>query len=138
MTGDVEPAPAQVSSDEVLARFIFQSNHLRADRTLRPAAFMPNPVTLELSVVRHLALSDQQIWSVATFIATTIEKHLYARADLKAEVFQAQRLRVVPAAEINNPNHANVADWPSQKPAQMVIAQEISAVAGAAVLPPSA
>jgi hypothetical protein len=51
-------------------------------------------------------------------------------------VFQRQELHVVAAPLLENPNHANVTGWPGEKPAQKIIAQQISAAAGKALMPP--
>jgi hypothetical protein len=48
-----------------------------------------------------------------------------------------QELRVVAAPILpENLNHANVTGWPSEKPTQKIIAQQIAAAAGKALTPP--
>jgi hypothetical protein len=45
-------------------------------------------------------------------------------------------LQVVAAPVPENPNHANVIDWPAEKSAQKIIAQQIAEAAGKAQTPP--
>ena len=47
-----------VTADELLARFITDKDWFRADLTIRQDAFIP-PKDLQLSVTRHLNLSEQ-------------------------------------------------------------------------------
>ena len=127
---------APVASNEWLARFILQSSHLRQDRTVRPDAFIPHPYP-DLSVTRRLELTETQLWEIGKAVAESIPKKLHGRADIRAEVFEKQKLRVLAAPDADNPNHANVTGWPGEKSAQKSLAQEISAEAGKALeVPP--
>ena len=56
---------------EMLARYILFSKHIRADRTIKPDAFVPHP-RAELSVTRHLMTADDELWSVGHDIAREI------------------------------------------------------------------
>jgi hypothetical protein len=116
-----------VSSEEQLARFILHRSHLRQDGTVRP----------DLSVTRHLQLSEAAIWIIGENIARQTQKTLRARADVQAFVFERRRLKVIAAPEPDNSNHANVVGWPAEKPAQKILAQEITAAAGKALVAPS-
>ena len=120
-----------VTSDEQLARFMFFRNRLRQDWTVRPDEFMPHPYP-DLSVTRHLHLTETELWNIGQHVAQQRKKTLLARADVQANDFQQHRLRVVAAPVNGNPNHANVTDWPAEKPAQKIIAQQIAAAAGKA------
>jgi len=40
-----------------------------------------------------------------------------------------ERIHVNAEPTAGNPNHANVSDWPADKPAQKIIAQELAAKA---------
>ncbi|MFQ5638906.1 MAG: hypothetical protein ACE5IR_13045 [bacterium] len=120
-----------VTSAEQLARFIFFRNRLRKDWTVKPDEFIPYPYP-DLSVTRHINLTETEIWNIGRRIAQQREKPLLARADVQASSFERHRLRVVAAPIADNPNHANVTDWPTEKSAQKAIAQEISAVIGKA------
>lgn len=130
-----EISEMEVQADEQLARFILYRSHLRQDGTVRPDTFIPHPQN-ELSVTRHLQLSVLELWKIGQDIARQIGKTLHGRADVQVFVFQNQGLRVVAAPVSENPNHANVVGWPSEKPAQKIIAQEIAAAAGKAHMAP--
>ena len=133
MTGGQE---SNVSPEEMLARFILQRNRLRPDLTIKPDAFIP-PSNLELSVTRHLDLNEEGLWKIGRSVAQQMGKNLHARADVQAAVVEGQQLRVVPAPIPENPNHANITGWPSEKHLQKNIAQEIAASAGNAIeVPP--
>ena len=120
-----------VTYDEQLARFILQRSHLRQDGSVKQDAFVPYPWP-DLSVTRHLQLTDKELWGIGHDVARQTTKTLHGRADVRAGDFQQQRLRVITAPVEGNPNHANVTDWPAEKPAQKIIAQQIAAAAGKA------
>lgn len=132
----LDPASVpEVTADELLARFIYQSSHIRpSDRTVKPNAFLP-PANLLCSVTRHLQATEDELWSVGHDGARQREATLYGRADLLTGVCTRNGLPVLKAPVQGNPNHANVTGWPSDKPAQKIIAQELAAAA-ALVLPP--
>jgi hypothetical protein len=126
-----------VDPDEWLARFIHYQRYIRQDRTIRPDAFIPYPYP-DLSVTRHLQLSEIQLWEIGQDVARQVGQTLRGRADVQVSVFRRQELNVVEAPLVENPNHANVTGWPAEKPAQKVIAQQIAAAAGKArELPPN-
>lgn len=120
-----------VASDERLARFILYRSHLRHDLTVKPDAFIPHPWP-DLSVTRHLQLSEDELWDVGRDVAQKTGKTLRGRADAQAFNFERHKLRVVATPLTENPNHANVVGWPTEKSAQKAIAQEISAAVGKA------
>jgi hypothetical protein len=126
---DLAGASPEVSQSEVLARFVLQSSHIRpSSQTVKPDAFIPHPYR-ELSVTRHLSMTEVELWSMAETVARETKKHLYGRADVGAAVCFHLQLVVRPAPVPGNPNHANIQGWPVDKPAQKIIAQEIAAVA---------
>lgn len=133
---DEEPGKP-VTSDEQLARFIFFSNRLRQDGTVKPDEFIPHPYP-DLSVTRHLNLTEAEIWNIGQRVGQQREKLLLGRADVQAYSFERHRLQVVAAPVAENPNHANVTDWPTEKSAQKAIAQEIAAAVGVARKAPDA
>ncbi|MGH8094179.1 MAG: hypothetical protein ACREIF_12025 [Chthoniobacterales bacterium] len=96
---------------------------------------MPHPYP-DLSLTQHDDLTEAALWKVGQVIADSISKQLHGRADVRARVFERQRLTVQFAPTDENPNHVNVQGWPREKPAQKIIAQQISAAAGRAILPP--
>lgn len=124
-----------IDSDEWLARFIYYQRYIRPNRTVRPEAFIPHPYP-DLSVIRHLQLSEAELWQIGRDVARPTGKTLYGRADVQAIVFLLQELRVGADPLPKIPNHANVFGWPAEKPAQKIIAQEIAAAAGSVLEPP--
>jgi hypothetical protein len=123
-----QPISTDVPEKELLARFILQSNHRRADGTVKPDAFIPFPLP-DFSVTRHIGLSEAQLWSAGQTVAYQVSKPLYGRADLRVEAFTSVALTVLQDPIPGNPNHANVIGWPLEKPAQKSKAQEIASKA---------
>jgi hypothetical protein len=124
-----ETMPTTVKDDEWLARFILFRKWIRSsDQTLRPDAFIPHPWP-DLSVTRNLELSPNEIWVIGQGVADQRGTKLLGRGDVQASVPRGQRLQIEAAPIEGNPNHANIAGWPSDKPAQKMIAQEIAAAA---------
>lgn len=126
-----EAAQSAIPSGEHLARFILHRRHLRQDWTVKPDAFIPHPWP-DLSVTRHLQLSETALWNIGRDVARQTEKILHGRADVRVFNFEQHTLRVVSAPRADNRNHANVKGWPTEKPAQKAIAQEIAKAAGKA------
>jgi hypothetical protein len=125
-----------VEADAWLARFVLHRSHVRSNQTVKPDAFIPHPWP-NLSLTRHGSLDENGIWSIGSDVAAQTDKTLYGRADLRAEVFMRENLRVAAAPVAGNPNHVNVMDWPAGKPAQKSIAQLIVASATYVSKPPS-
>lgn len=122
--------PLGVADDELLARFILFNRWVRKDGTLRQDGFMPQPLDLKLSVTRHIDLSDLALWQLGQAVADAIPTAiLYGRADLKVVDVKRQTLQVDVAPLPENLNHANIAGWPPDKPAQKIIAIELAASA---------
>jgi hypothetical protein len=128
---DKETGEESIAPDEHLARFILQRSHLRSDGTIKQDVFIPYPWP-DLSVTRHLRLTEEQLWNIGFDVARQTAKTLHGRADVKAGEFQHHGLRVLTAPLTENQNHANVTNWPTEKSNQKHIAQKIAAVAGKA------
>jgi hypothetical protein len=132
MSGKATPPP--VADEELLARFVLFSRWVRTrDQTIRPDAFIPHPWP-DLSVTRHLGLSEAELWQLGQEVASQRPARLYGRADVQASTVRRQSLRIAPTPEPRN--HANVTDWPADKPAQKIIAQVIAAAARYVPKPP--
>lgn len=124
-----------VLDDELLARYVVSKSHVRGNNTLRPDAFFPHPHR-DLSVTRKRDATEDELWLVGLSVALQRNKTLLGRGDVVASVYINEKLRVVKKPIIpKNPNHADVSDWPSKKPAQKLIAQRISAEATYIVSP---
>ena len=130
-TGQLPP----VSTDEPLARFVTVGSWVRADKTVRQDAFIP-PKDLNLSVTRHIRLSQEQLWIIGQAVANA-RRHttLFGSADLLVFAVTKSGLRVEPAPIPGNPQHAHITGWPLDKPAQKNIAQELAAASTFVPLP---
>lgn len=121
-----------VDANEMLARFVLSRRHInQQSHTVKADAFVPHPYD-ELSVTRHLAAVDQEIWSVGEDVAAARQppKSLYGRGDVLAATYLGQQLDVIAEPVVGNPNHVNVCRWPADdRAAQFLIAKEIAAVA---------
>jgi hypothetical protein len=81
-----------VSSQEIVARFILASSHIRkSNHTVKPDAFIPFS-RVELSVTRHRESSEAELWQEGVRIASIRETTLHGRADVAAQVFVDERL----------------------------------------------
>ncbi|RMF85055.1 MAG: hypothetical protein D6744_02060 [Planctomycetota bacterium] len=125
---DVEP-------EEMLARFILSRRHIRrGDDTIKPDAFVPHPRD-ELSVTRHRDATDDEVWDAGWAVAEVQRRTLYGRGDVGVAAFLEQGLSVDAAPVIgdarlpDNPNHANVTNWPDEKAQQKRLALEVAAQA---------
>ena len=115
-----------VSSEELLARFIVFSKHIRSSNmTVKPDAFIPHP-HIELSVTRHRDATEDELWQEGERVAALRSATLYGKADVTAGAFEDEDLSVVAKPIAPNPNHADVIDWPADKPAQKMKALEIA------------
>lgn len=110
-----------VDDEELLARFVLHRGHIRADGTVKPDAFIPYKY-VEMSVTRRLDLEDQGVWEAGELVARQRDIPLVGRADAQSKVYVDQGLRVIPRPLVDNPNHADVIDWPADKPSQKEIA----------------
>jgi len=121
-----------VSADGLLARFVTDAGWVRADKTIRQDAFIP-PRDLNLSVTRHLNLSQQELWKLGQKVVDAISGRrsaaLHGRADLPESQVSKLRLSTKPFPVAGNPNHAHITGWPPDKPAQKSIAQQLAAAA---------
>ena len=119
----------EVSEDELLARYIIASSHVRkSDQTVKPDAFIPHPHR-DLSVTRHVQATEDELWLVGMNVATSRGKTLRGRADVVARVCLQQSLSVLAMPLPNNQNHADISGWPAEKPEQKLLAIEIAKAA---------
>ena len=122
---DVNELPP-VTDDELLARFVLVGKWIRNDQTVRQDAFIPHPHP-DLSVTRHIGLSESELWQLGQSVADKRALPLYGRADIQALAVKTQSLRIEPTPEPKN--HANITGWPADKPSYKIIAQELTAAA---------
>ena len=126
----IDPANVPpVASDEQLARYVLHRRWIRPDgKTIKQDAFFP-PASLRFSVTRHLLASETELWSVGNAVAAARNLSLYGRADFQAHVCSNHKLSIEPAQIAGNPNHAEIVNWPVDKPLQKIVAQELAASA---------
>ena len=131
-------ASPPVEEEELLARFVTVAKWVREDQTIRQDAFIP-PKDLNLSVTRHLVLSQDELWAIGQAVADAVAKHpkavLYGSADIRVRQVTHEKLRVEPAPLPENENHAHITGWPD-KAARKSIAQSLADAAGKVVPPP--
>ena len=129
---DVPP----VADNELLARFIVNSNEFRPDGNVTPKLFLPYK-RVELSVNRRREATSEETWAFGRRVAARREKVLYGRAEIRASSCRIAPLDVVPNAiepdnpnhEDHNPNHADVVGFPPppRKDEQISLAQKLAA-----------
>ncbi len=115
-----------VADDELLARFIVNSNEKRDDGSVRPNLFLPYKLTA-LSVTRHRETTDQEIWNIGRQVAAQRVKTLYGRADIRASSCRIEPLDVVESWQVENPNHADIVGYPPRKDEQLSLAEKLAA-----------
>jgi hypothetical protein len=117
-----------VAPNELLARYITSSKWIhKQDQTVKQDAFIPP--NSELSVTRHLNITEETIWTIGGKIAESMSRNLHGRADVKTLCVTDQGLNVVPQPVNGNPNHANIINWPPDKDARKMCALAIAKVA---------
>lgn len=81
--GMSEREQAAVGMEELLARYVLYSKWVRSDQTVRADAFIPYPYP-DLSVTRHVGLTEEEIWGLGEEVAGKRGLRLYGRADVAA------------------------------------------------------
>jgi hypothetical protein len=125
---DADNIPA-VADDELLARFIVNSNEFRSDNTVRPKLFIPYKY-VALSVNRHRDCSEEEIWNVGYSVAEERQRALHGRSDIRALSCRIGPLDVAPKPLLPaNPNHADVTGFPTTKEDQQALAVKLASAA---------
>ena len=128
-----------VADNELLARFIVNSNEKRDDGTVTPKLFLPYK-QVDLSVNRHREAMSDETWAVGRRVSVERQKTLYGCADIRASSCRISPLDVVPKPILpSNPNHADIVGFPPppRKDEQLSLAQKLaSAVEGRWKAPP--
>lgn len=123
---DPNEIPA-VAGNELLARFILNSNETRADGTVKPKLFLPYSM-VELSVNRHREASANETWKCGEAVASKRSKSLYGFANIRACNCRIESLDVVSKPILpENPNHADIIGYPSKKEDQISLAEKLAA-----------
>ena len=115
-----------LKNDEELSRFIFSRRHIRADSTLRPAAFIPDPKTLRFSVYRTTGCKTKVIWRIHdTHVASVRGKSAYGRGVVFVHGVKSYGLEI----DLNgvlHPRHADIVAWPDDPREQLKVAAKLS------------
>lgn len=130
-----------ISSDESVARFIYQKSDWSKQPTPKPKPKVFLPILeagqWETSVCRISATSDQRIWEISNRIRSPLLA--LARADLAVNSVEAAGLRTKPAPDLDAdyPEHAVIVGWPDEKDKQMELAIQLVSSAENLVLAPA-
>ncbi len=124
----IDPADIPpIADDELLARFIVNSNEVRVDGTVRPQLFLPYK-RVELSVNRHRDALLAETWTIGKQVAEQRGKALLGRADVRANAGRIPPLDVVSSPTLpQNPNHADIVGYPPRKDEQLSLAAKLAA-----------
>ncbi len=126
-----------IADDELLARFIVNSNERRPDGNVTPRLFLPYS-RVDLSVNRHRDATEDETWLIGKKVAAQRDRTLYGRADIRASSCRISPLEVLPRPILpENPNHADVVGYPPAKEDQLSLAEKLAAsIEGKWTLPP--
>jgi len=117
----------RVSKSEVLARFIFSSNHFaKTQKRVKYAAFMPKRG--KTSVFRITNLASEEIWVIGKQVGDISKRRLKARGDILAKDVFDQELEVEPSADWGY-LHADITGWPPDKAKTKLIAMKLASKA---------
>ena len=117
-----------VDDAELLARFIVDGAHVRADGTVKPLLFVPYK-WVELSVNRHRDATEDETWTVGRQVAGNRQRSLIGRVDILTSDCRISPLDVKAVPLDGNPNHADIVGFPADKPDQMSLGVKIAAAA---------
>ncbi len=110
-----------ITLEDNLLRFILQSKWVRQDKTIRPNAFIPHPHD-NFSVTVRGDYSDEDVWEKGECVALKSGRTLYGFADNLSRDYLSCNLQVKSDPEDDNPNHAIILGWPTDKSAQKELA----------------
>ena len=121
--------PRTVSPGERISRFIFSRRHMdEASGWVSPAAFMPPTKTKDTSVYRTTKCGEGRIWLIGDLFVARKRKDrrsIRSRADVTSDLVFQEGLRIV-ASRSPHPRHADVTNWPDDKPQQKIKAMALA------------
>ncbi|MFC1758149.1 hypothetical protein ACFL2H_05190 [Planctomycetota bacterium] len=131
-----------VEPDEMLARYIVAGEtvrslrkYVREDETVKPQLFIPYHY-VELSVNRHRDCNEDEIWRFGFSVAEQRAMTFHGRSDISASDCTFDPLSVLAKPIRNNlpdatdnPNHADIVGYPSEKADQKSLALKLAAKA---------
>ena len=112
----------ELIDSEILARYLYDKQLIRANGTVRHNAFLPPPQENCLSVFQVTGLSENEKWELG-------EKHgrkkpLLGRAEIDDSCVNEIGLKS--ERDDNHPRHVNIIGWPANKEARRIKAIEIA------------
>ena len=119
--------PSRISPSEPISRFIFSREHVKTGR-VSSAAFVPSMKTLDVSVYRTSGCGERRIWLLGDLFVAAKRKDnrgILGRADLASQLIFNEGLVIIPETS-PHPRHANVTNWPSDKPQQKIKAMALA------------
>lgn len=125
---------SDIVDEEQIGRFIFSKNHFTSStKSVKYAAFIPRITSDESSVYRISTLTNQEKWNIGDkYVASARDKPILADAILKVEFVRNvsisgadDPLRVV-SEKSPHPLHANITNWPKEKPQRKLAAIELA------------
>lgn len=120
----------EISSDEQISRFLFQSGHFSSTKKIaKYAAFMPPQGMGELSVYRISGIPEWRKRIITLLFVEPFAK----RKTLACAVFQSSNVIAndlfLNTDGIPDRRHANIVGWPDSKPDRMAKAKALARVA---------
>ena len=115
-----------VELDERVARYLVNRRNIRSDQTIKSDEFVPYK-HVDLSVNRLRSCADEEIWKFGRQVAEQRGKVLLGRTDLSVEDCHIESLSVIAKPIPKNPNHADIAGYPSIKADQKALALKLAA-----------
>lgn len=124
-----------VDPSEPVSRFLLKPD-LRPDgKTVKHSAFLPPSNNLKLSIFRVSALSDQEVWALASEKVEPKRGPVIGRADLSVSQIIHRQLKVCPDGDPTS-RHADIIGWPEDRGQRGTIAMDLAADASPAVQRP--
>jgi len=93
-----------------------------------PAAFMPSTKTKDTSVYRTTRCSERKTWLIGDIFVARYRKdrrNIFGRADVGSDLVFQEGLKIV-ASPSPHPRHADVTDWPDDRPQQKIKAMALA------------
>ncbi len=114
-----------VDPSETLSRFVLKERYIRANNTVKPAAFEPNK-NGETSVFRISGITNNEIWDIGDReVAPKRNRPILGRADINTAIVISNELKVIPSEPPKR--HADITGWPDERSKQKQIELELAA-----------
>lgn len=104
----------KIKPREIVARFIFNKNHITKKGVIKFGAFIPNKMG-DTSVNRICDLDEELIWEIGRFVESKRKQNLYGRADINVGRIFHNLLKIKPWP-FPLLSHANITDYPAFDP----------------------